>query len=76
MDQPRRALTAEAPPPPMSLEEIRMVASWWRRGGDVDDRRAKVADALDALADHRMGALGPKPARKTVTQRISELMGL
>lgn len=76
MNEPRRAITCEAPPPPMSLEEIRMVASRWRRGSDVDDRRAKVADALDAVADHRMGALGPKPPKKTVTQRISEFMGL
>ena len=60
----------------MSLEEIRMVADRWRRGSDVDDRCAKVADALDAVADHRMGALGPKPPKKTVTQRISEFMGL
>ena len=66
----------DAPPPPLSLEEIRMVASRWRRGGEADDRKFRVADALDALADHRMGALGPKPAKKTVTQRISELMGL
>jgi len=53
-----------------------MVADRWRRGSHFDDRRAKVADALDAVADHRMGALGPKPPKKTVTQRISEFMGL
>jgi hypothetical protein len=73
---PGGPLESEAPPPPLSLEEIRMVASRWRRGGDADDRDLRVADALDALADHRMGALGPKAQKKTVTQRISELMGL
>jgi hypothetical protein len=73
---PAAPLSSEAPPPPLSLDEIRMVASQWRRGGDADDRDLKVADALDAVADHRMGALGPKPPKKSVTQRISELMGL
>jgi|UPI00048A1C7A hypothetical protein len=80
-EQRHRALargvrSSEAPPPPLTLEEIRMIASHWRRGGEADDRDRKVADALDAVADLRMGALGPKPPKKTVTQRISELMGL
>lgn len=53
-----------------------MVASRCRRGSEADGRNLRVADALDAVVDHRMGALGPKPPKKTVTQRISELMGL
>ncbi|MGJ7506737.1 hypothetical protein [Variovorax sp. GT1P44] len=73
---PQPGKAPDAPPPPLSLEEIRMVASRWRRGCDADERKLRVADALDALADHRMGALGPRPPKKTVTQRISELMGL